>query len=534
MQPSRRISPFCIKWFCRALAIFVFLAVVDFVLDAMFWQKTIADRERIAEPLPVADFQGRHGNESKLSTIHPIAFRREESDHRLAAHRSAARLLEQFTLFGNGDGMFATPKISLFYRELGIDRGWKGQLIRSVAMGRLGLYSGTNVATGFLDRSHEDIRIIVTGCATCHFGRAAGRDVPGLGNKNIDPYILGKGIINADAVFGWLPIDETGEVSEAARNRSIRMAHLLANEQIGNRTQGMVPVANVVRWFYDQQQVAIPSTLTPGAVKVPALWGYGEKNSGGAFCDGFGDGEREGARNAWAGMVELSAGNSVRNIREKMEEIGQLEHALGKLLPPAFPGEVDWNLASEGKTVYSANCQHCHGSYARGGSGFPRFEPPIHFPIELIDTDADRLNIITETVRELVAQSPLSAVIRVHPRYRRGYFAPRLDGIWARFPYLHNGSVPNMLVLLTDPDKRPSVFDLSEAGEASRFDQQSLGLRAAHIDSDEFRRLQSKAKAGARDVYDTTRIGHANRGHAFGTKLTNPVKFALIEYLKTL
>ena len=40
------------------------------------------------------------------------------------------------------------------------------------------------------------------------------------------------------------------------------------------------------------------------------------------------------------------------------------------------------------------------------------------------------------------------------------FLKPRLEGVWARFPYLHNGSVPNVAALLSRPDDRPRAFSL--------------------------------------------------------------------------
>jgi hypothetical protein len=47
-----------------------------------------------------------------------------------------------------------------------------------------------------------------------------------------------------------------------------------------------------------------------------------------------------------------------------------------------------------------------------------------------------------------------------YTNFRRtpGYAAVPLDGIWARAPYLHNGSVPTLAALLEPPDRRPAVF----------------------------------------------------------------------------
>ncbi|MEQ1879140.1 MAG: hypothetical protein ABL958_21055, partial [Bdellovibrionia bacterium] len=108
------------------------------------------------------------------------------------------------------------------------------------------------------------------------------------------------------------------------------------------------------------------------------------------------------------------------------------------------------------------------------------------------------------------------------------------EAIWARFPYLHNGSVPSVIDLLTEPTGRPRVFSLEDSGEAFRFDESSLGLnRPAAGSSDEIA-LIKQSEAGDRSVYDIKRVGHSSGGHNFGTGLPIEDKLKLIEYLKTL
>jgi hypothetical protein len=162
------------------------------------------------------------------------------------------------------------------------------------------------------------------------------------------------------------------------------------------------------------------------------------------------------------------------------------------------------------------------------------FEPPQHVAIQDVGTDTDRLDALSDDFQSAINRSPLNDVLRLNPTYRKGYFAPRLEGIWARFPYLHNASIPSLAALLTTPDQRPRVFDLHDAGEAYRYDQQTAGLTVPTSGSPAEQRLSRRARDGARDVYDVTRMGQSNRGHAFGTALDAEQKRALIEYLKTL
>jgi hypothetical protein len=126
----------------------------------------------------------------------------------------------------------------------------------------------------------------------------------------------------------------------------------------------------------------------------------------------------------------------------------------------------------------------------------------------------------------------MSDLIKIHAERRNGYFAPRLEGIWARFPYLHNASVPNIHALLTPAEKRPRVFSMKRAGERERFDEALLGLTLSSA-REEAALLKRGAK-GDRTVYDTRRPGHSPQGHEFGVALPEDDKRALIEYLKTL
>jgi hypothetical protein len=215
-----------------------------------------------------------------------------------------------------------------------------------------------------------------------------------------------------------------------------------------------------------------------------------------------------------------------------MPTVERAEHALANLLPPRYPFPVDAGLASAGQSVFEAECSGCHGNYATAEDGLPVFRKPRWILLQRVGTDSDRVDSNTPDFEQRVRASPLADLIRVNSNHRRGYFAPRLDGIWARFPYLHNASVPNIRSLLTPPPLRPPLFSLDDAGSSARFDRAAVGLTMPSR-----RELDSLERAGAngrRDIYDTRRPGHSNAGHGFGTALDDTEKRALIEYLKTL
>jgi len=212
-----------------------------------------------------------------------------------------------------------------------------------------------------------------------------------------------------------------------------------------------------------------------------------------------------------------------------MKRVEEAEHLFSYFLPPKYPFPTDDNLILKGKMVFEKNCSGCHGSYQTDASGLPIYEAPKHIPLSVVRTDADRLKANTQKFYTLVEENPLSEFLQAN-HYEPGYFAPRLVGIWSRFPYLHNASVPTLMDLLSPPNLRPTLFDLRDSGELESFDLKRVGLKLQS--SSEV--LLREAKKNRRSIYWTARAGQSNEGHDFGTALSQAEKEALIEYLKTL
>jgi hypothetical protein len=369
----------------------------------------------------------------------------------------------------------------------------------------------------------------VQGCAVCHTGKVLGTIVPGLGNKNIDPaYLAGTGKSVQDwtePVVAWLGSDVvTKQLNDGAREFCSR----ISDPRFETHTQGMVSVAAIRDWVYREAGTVNDSGPSPGLVKVPSLWGFGAKREAGLFCDGMGQGS------GWLAMVDLVAGQTPQSIEGLQEKLSQIESQFSQLLPPTYPLPIDWERASRGKQVFHRNCSECHGTYAKDENRLPIFDKPKRVDLDDVRTDADRVSGNTDRFIAAVNSSPLADRMSFRSDYRPGYLAPRLEGVWARFPYLHNGSVPNLAALLTSPSERPVAFDLRDAGEVRRFDPDRVGLTVPPEGSQEERDLQTLAKSGVRYIYDVRRTGHSNRGHEFGLDCTAEEKRDLIEYLKTL
>jgi hypothetical protein len=235
----------------------------------------------------------------------------------------------------------------------------------------------------------------------------------------------------------------------------------------------------------------------------------------------------------WDGSIQ---DHTHRNLAAEFGVVGDPSHIsmanVNKTTPftaalPAtpYPFDVERDAAARGQTLFAQNCSSCH--YAGNAKIF-----------SLTDTGTDPNRAIIWTPYSVVG---LRTVLRAactdpvtcnHPdgtplldseivNPTGGYMALPLDGIWARGPYLHNGSVPTIAALLTGD--RPAQFYRGNIA----YDTVNVGFMTA-------------AAPGAAP-YDTTRSGNANTGH-MGTTFNGSVDWKnepgklhdILEYLKTL
>lgn len=176
--------------------------------------------------------------------------------------------------------------------------------------------------------------------------------------------------------------------------------------------------------------------------------------------------------------------------------------------PPRYPYAVDWAAAARGKVTYEANCVACH----TGGYGDDRL-----YSVEEVKTDPTRAKLFTlaqaEGFNKFLGglKSPGYVPASEGLRSTGKYYAPSLAGVWARSPYLHNGSVRTITELLMPPEGRAATFHRG----SSTYDTTNMGF----VDEGAY-------------ILDTRSTGNSNSGHDYGTRLTPEQKKDLIEYLK--
>ena len=261
----------------------------------------------------------------------------------------------------------------------------------------------------------------------------------------------------------------------------------------------------------------------------------------------------------WDGSVRMPFW---RNLAAQLPIVGQADkvdlHNTGIVanflhgLPPTpYPLEVDMTRARRGETLFRDNCVSCHkplndAVYGRReiGTDMNRAEvlnPPAlklflaGFTAACHDPDFR----YTDPAGQALLPCRMNGADIIADRTRpdtQGYAASVLDGIWARAPYLHNGSIPTLRHLLV-PSERPATF----LRGAVSYDPVHVGWT---WEVTEIGRVSDAAPTLM--LFDTRRDGAANVGHDRNVVVDGKLQrldwsgpenaealLDLIEYLKT-
>lgn len=261
----------------------------------------------------------------------------------------------------------------------------------------------------------------------------------------------------------------------------------------------------------------------------------------------------------------------------KFDALERLEKLAGKLTAPTWPpelGPIDMEAATRGEKTYLKECADCHDGYKTAWQGSRELNNYNTYSINEVGTDenealnfehsvqvnkdlcngnqgamewrdfAEAHEILLGGVRfdssvdavstpgfrlnsdrgkprwkiSVFCEKEGSPGVKLDPRDCPVYPAKPLVGIWATAPYLHNGSVPSILDLLTPPSARLTTFRVGQR----EYDPQRLGYS------------QDTKHTALSQLFETKRKGNSNSGHDYGTQLKEREKLDLIEFLKSL
>lgn len=179
--------------------------------------------------------------------------------------------------------------------------------------------------------------------------------------------------------------------------------------------------------------------------------------------------------------------------------------------------KIDLGRAQAGEQIFKSTCAKCHGHY----------EKAWNLPHSLVLSKAERLkttrvlykektpviDVGTDPYRRLGMKSleqlndlEISRKNGIVIKAQKGYVPPPLVGIWARWPYLHNNSIPNLCALLTPSSQRPKAYYSGEAlNPNTDYDFECGGYPLAE--------RAPKSWKTREHYYDTRKPGMGNGGH---------------------
>jgi hypothetical protein len=307
------------------------------------------------------------------------------------------------------------------------------------------------------------------------------------------------------------------------REQTLQLAQrlaLLMGDKVTEWGPGRVDTFNPYKGLqFNWQLERLPLDELSAASDFPSLWNQRPRAGMQLHWDGNNDSVDE--RN-----LSASLGTGVTPVTIDHARLQRLRNWIWTQPPPQYPYAIDRARAARGQELYRVHCQDCHADDRfKEASDFKAAQavgPKIGtvVPIEAIGTDPARLNSYTyEFASNQYSLYPDSPYRFTHFRKTQGYANQPLDGIWARAPYLHNGSVPTLRQLLDAPETRPTQFYRGY----DVFDRARVGF-VYDVAEENGRRFFT---------FDTTRRGNGNQGHTYGTNLPPADKDAIVEYLKT-
>ncbi len=253
---------------------------------------------------------------------------------------------------------------------------------------------------------------------------------------------------------------------------------------------------------------------------------------------------------------EIGRGTDLKALEKWLidndETIRELTAAVFASKPPRYEkffgvNSLDIDKAKKGQKHFAMACARCHGTYTKGWdlpeAGTLSDEALLQnvnltyhkkTPVRDVGTDPGRYLGMKEFAGALNSLQ-ISKSIGTVVEPQTGYVPPPLDGIWSRWPYFHNNSVPNLCALLTLAKNRPVTYWAGKANDKDRdFDQDCVGYPLADKTPPEWKKNKDL-------FYDTRKEGLHNTGHDAGIFIKDGVeiftadeKMELIEYLKTL
>jgi mono/diheme cytochrome c family protein len=392
----------------------------------------------------------------------------------------------------------------------------------------------------------DGAEVIQRNCLSCHSGHFDGELVIGMGNATADFTMGLAGNVPKDPLPDSLLAGLALTPAEKANLDKVqRLARAFGPETV-MRTIGQNPAeafTGILLAHHDKETLAWSETplveyivkaedgsviAEPRLTSDPPPWWRAKKKAA-MFYNGMARGEHR-------GTMELASAVCVDDVVEakRVDDLFKdIQAFIGTVKAPAYRRPIDADRAAEGKKIFSATCSGCHGSYDADAQADDRDTyPNLLIPLDVVGTDSVVANMGVVHAPQFVPWYNDMFYGSVTPAAPDdpfpGYMPPPLDGIFATAPYLHNGSVPTVELVLNSK-ARPKYWKRVDLDD-THFDEEALGFAWEEV---------TYPQADAPDaekpfIYDTTYWSQGNGGHTFGDALSDDERRSVIEYLKTL
>ncbi|MBC7427647.1 MAG: hypothetical protein H7336_03485, partial [Bacteriovorax sp.] len=213
-----------------------------------------------------------------------------------------------------------------------------------------------------------------------------------------------------------------------------------------------------------------------------------------------------------------------------------------------FPvGTINLDSAKRGEKLFNQACLKCHGEYQKAWSAenaadlsdvelIATTKVIYHnkTPVRDVGTDPQRyqaMKFFADDLNNLAVSKYMNTVVQ--PQV--GYVPPPLVGVWSRYPYFHNNSVPTLCGVISLEKDRPQTFVLGGAiNKETDFDQECNGYPVGD-------KIPAEWVKDVEATIDTSKPGLRNMGHtkmlidASGKEIfSSQDKKDLVIFLKTL
>ena len=253
---------------------------------------------------------------------------------------------------------------------------------------------------------------------------------------------------------------------------------------------------------------------------------------------------------------EIGRGANLRDLENWLDQnqsiVNDLTTAVFNLDAPKYSDffntrKLDLDSAKRGGEIFHKSCHRCHGIYEKAwdlkeaytfSTEEQLITTKVHYfkktPVVDVETDPYRHQGMKHFYKRL-NKLKLSKKNDIKIEPQRGYVPPPLEGIWARWPYMHNNSIPSLCELLTVESKRkPFYYAVPPKNQESDFDQECNGYPKVSQLKPEQKREKFQ--------YLTKKKGLSNQGHSKGILedfegneyYSKQEKIDLVNFLKTL